>query len=63
MWGIVELRPPLQSVTTVTYVDPSGTTQTLASNRYVVDVNNEPGRMAPSVGSVWPVTGPSENRQ
>lgn len=58
VWGIVELRPPLQSVTLVTYVDFAGVTQTLASSKYVVDTFSEPGRMAPAVGQIWPVSGP-----
>ena len=52
-----ELRvpmPPLQSVTSITYVDSAGTTQTLATSVYQVDANREPGRITPAYGQYWP---------
>ncbi|WP_254509884.1 head-tail connector protein [Anatilimnocola floriformis] len=44
--------PPLQSVTSITFVDGNGTTQTVASDTYYVDSTTEPGRIVP-VGC-WP---------
>lgn len=44
--------PPLQSVTSVTYVDAAGQTQTLADCQ--VDTYREPGRIVPAYGSLWP---------
>lgn len=42
----VELpKPPLASVTSVTYIDTNGVSQTWDSANYVVDVGYEPGRL------------------
>jgi len=49
-------RPPLQSITSIQYVDADGETQTLAAADYDVDVTSEPGRVKPSYGNTWPVT-------
>jgi uncharacterized phiE125 gp8 family phage protein len=48
-------RAPLASVTSITYVDENGTTQTLSATLYTVDTKNEPGRIYPSYGNVWPI--------
>lgn len=47
-------RPPLQSVTSIKYVDSDGVTQTIDSANYDVDTTSEPGRVKPSYGNVWP---------
>lgn len=47
-------KPPLQSVTSITYIDSSGNTQTLATNQYVVDVTSLPGSILPAYGVAWP---------
>ena len=47
--------PPLISVSSITYVDSAGTTQTLATTEYTVDATREPGRIYPAFGKVWPV--------
>jgi uncharacterized phiE125 gp8 family phage protein len=53
--GVIELlRPPLVSVTSVSYVDENGTTQTLAGANYTVDVNSKPGRILRGYGVTWP---------
>jgi uncharacterized phiE125 gp8 family phage protein len=49
-------RPPLQSVTSIVYVDSNGDAQTLAPSAYTVDSHSEPGRIVPAYGEVWPVT-------
>jgi len=49
-------RPPLQSVTSITYTDIDGATQTLASANYKVDTIGEPGRVVPAYGLSWPST-------
>lgn len=49
-------RPPLISVTSIQYTDQNNTLQTLDSGAYVVDTNNEPGRIAPVYGRFWPGT-------
>lgn len=58
IWGVIELWPPVQSVTSITYIDFAGATQTLSSSKYAVDTSSYPGRIAPAVGQIWPVTGP-----
>lgn len=51
----IELRrPPVQSVTSVEYVDTAGSTQTLASSRYQLDASSAPGRLRPAYGDSWP---------
>jgi uncharacterized phiE125 gp8 family phage protein len=50
------LRPRLQSIVSLKYLDTSGTLQTMASTDYVVDTGNEPGRIAPKIGVPWPAT-------
>lgn len=49
-------KPPLQSVTSITYIDTGGATQTLASSEYTVDTKTEPGRIVPAYGKSWPST-------
>jgi uncharacterized phiE125 gp8 family phage protein len=46
-------NPPLISVTSITYDDPNGTLQTLASNQYRVLVGT-PGLIVPASGLSWP---------
>jgi uncharacterized phiE125 gp8 family phage protein len=53
---IVIERVPLQSVTSITYVDDAGATQTLAGSSYVVDTASEPARVCLAEGAVWPIT-------
>jgi uncharacterized phiE125 gp8 family phage protein len=48
-------RPPLQSVTSITYTDAAGNNQTLASNQYEVITSAVPGEIIPVNGVVWPV--------
>jgi len=48
--------PPLQSVTSISYVDAAGTPQTLASTEYVVDDKQEPAWIVPADLKFWPLT-------
>ncbi len=52
--------PPLISVTSVTYIDGNGDSQTLASSQYTVDAPAGPhadfGRIVPAYGVSWPST-------
>lgn len=50
------LLPPLQSVTSITYVDTDGVSQTLATDQYLVDDASAPARIEPSYGNAWPST-------
>lgn len=54
-------RPPLQSVTSVQYVDTAGVLQTISSSDYLVDTDTELGRLFPAYGTYWPVTRPQAN--
>jgi len=47
-------RPPLASVTSITYVDSDGDTQTLADTVYDVDITVEPGLVRLAYDQSWP---------
>lgn len=49
-------KPLLISVSSITYVDLEGTTQTLSSSLYEVDARSQPGRIRPAYGQAWPST-------
>ena len=53
--------PPLQSVTTIKYIDENGTQQTLSSSIYTVDTNAEMGRVFLAYDQVWPTVRPILN--
>jgi Phage gp6-like head-tail connector protein len=54
-WSAIDLRPPVSSITSITYVDPTGALQTLASNKYTL-APGTPGRVFPAINNIWPVT-------
>lgn len=54
--------PPLQSVTTLKYLDSANVEQTLIENTdYLVDIYSEPARITPAYGMVWPTIYPVAN--
>lgn len=53
---IIVPKPPLQSVSSITYLDTAGTSQTLATANYKVDAISEPGRIVPAPNCTWPGT-------
>lgn len=53
--GMVLPRPPLVGVNAITYVDPSGVTQTWSPTLYLVDAVSEPARVTPAYGQIYPV--------
>lgn len=55
-WSLFLPKPTLQSVTSITYLDELGVTQTLAVDQYLVDIVSEPGRITPAYGIAWPFT-------
>jgi uncharacterized phiE125 gp8 family phage protein len=55
-WHIELPYPPLIAVSSIAYIDASGSSQTLSASLYKVDANSKPGRITPSWGNVWPTT-------
>lgn len=51
---IVLPRPPVQSVSSITYVDDDGATQTLSSSLYQTCLESSPARIVPAYNEVWP---------
>lgn len=51
---IVLPKPPLVSVSSITYVDSAGATQTLSSSLYTVNQHREPGVIVPAYQATWP---------
>lgn len=47
-------RPPLQSVTSITYRDSAGVTSTFAAANYHVDTKGDMGRIVLKYGLQWP---------
>lgn len=55
--GEIELPAPLQSVTSVTYTDTAGASQTLSASTYVVDTTSRiAGRVVLAYNQSWPST-------
>lgn len=53
--------PPVQSVTSVAYVDTAGDSQVFASSNYNTDLTSTPARIELVDGSSWPATEDSPN--
>jgi uncharacterized phiE125 gp8 family phage protein len=53
--------PPLQSVSSVKYLDQDGVLQTLATSEYLVNDYKEPARIVLAYGKSWPSTRDQEN--
>lgn len=53
-WEIPVRRWPLVAVSSITYVDTGGTTQTVSASDYIVDTTSFPPRIVPAFGLVWP---------
>jgi uncharacterized phiE125 gp8 family phage protein len=52
----LEIRKcPVQSVTSVKYIDAAGVEQTMDAADYLVDVHDEPARITPAFGLAWPI--------
>ena len=49
-------RSPLLTVTSITYIDTDGASQTLAATVYQVDIDSEPGRITEDEGQSFPST-------
>lgn len=48
-------KPPCQSVSSITYVDASGVTQTLSTSLWLLDTAQQQARITPSYGNIWPI--------
>ncbi len=55
-WEMFIPKPTTQSITSITYDDTDGNTQTLDPARYHVDLASEPARITPVFGNIWPIT-------
>jgi uncharacterized phiE125 gp8 family phage protein len=55
-WEYELRKPPVQSVTSIMYIDVNGITQALDPSIYAVDNLTEPTRIRPAWNMVWPVT-------
>lgn len=57
MWpaGVIRLpHPPLATISSITYVDTAGTTQTWPTAEYQVDIASRPGVIYPAYTYTWP---------
>lgn len=54
--GIELYCPPIQSVTSIKYIDTDGVEQTLSADLYDLDSDTEPGMVAPAYNESWPST-------
>lgn len=52
---------PLATVTSITYLDSAGDSQTLSTDIYTVDTVSEPGRITRKYGQSWPLTYSQQN--
>lgn len=56
-WPAIRLpHSPVQSITSISYVDTAGATQTLAAAKYLAELTSLPPRIAPAYGDIWPST-------
>lgn len=49
-------KSPIQSVTSIKYLDSSGVEQTLDAADYLLDKDSEPGYVVPNYGKAWPAS-------
>lgn len=49
-------KPPLSSVSSVSYVDADGNSQTWSSSLWTSDIYSEPGVLEPAYGEAYPTT-------
>lgn len=53
---IIVPLPPLQSISSINYLDENGDSQTWDSSKYQVDTDRQPGRIAPIETETYPDT-------
>jgi len=49
-------KPPLSSITSITYIDTAGNSQTVTSTDYQTDIASTVGRVMPAYNAYWPAT-------
>ena len=55
--AVIELRkPPVSSITSVSYIDTAGDSQTLSSALYKLDDKSRPALLVPAFDQSWPST-------
>lgn len=54
-------RSPVQSITSISYVDSDGNTQTWSSANYVLSGSMEPARVSLAYNAMWPTVRPQPN--
>jgi hypothetical protein len=55
-YAIVLPYPPVQEITTFSYLNANGSTTTMtAGTDYIADLDSQPARLTPPFGQVWPV--------
>ena len=53
-------KPPLSSITSITYIDTAGTSQTVTAADYQTDSSSTVGRVMPAYNAYWPATRDSQ---
>lgn len=51
---VIKLSAPVQSITSIKYLDVNGTEQTLNSNQYLVDYYSQPVQITPAYNVTYP---------
>lgn len=57
-WTIELRRLPVQSITSVVYLDSSGVSTTLSASLYRLATSSKPARLTPAYNQTWPTTYP-----
>lgn len=55
-WEIELRKCPVSAITSVSYIDSNGDSQTLSASKYKLSSWGFPAVLTPSYGNVWPVT-------
>lgn len=50
------VKPPVIAITSINYINASGTEQAIAGGAWVLDADTSPGWLFPAVGATWPST-------
>jgi uncharacterized phiE125 gp8 family phage protein len=59
--GILVPKAPVASITSIQYLDMGSTLQTWSNTLYACDLANEPARITPTFGQIWPIALPQIN--